>query len=152
MVVVDFRTTREHRSDTHWTPERIIEAFQEFAVTMGRAPSTTDVNFNLPSRRAKFSAARIRDAERAHDLGLRLPCATIVRREFGDWPSGVRAAGLTPNTNARWTTPPSREGLRSMSSLTVCPSCGDARWRMDEHTGWCWDCTVEYESAKERAA
>lgn len=133
-----------HEEGRYWNRERIIDSFQAFAKGMGRAPSTTDVNFNLPSRRAKFSTARIAEAERAHDLGLRLPCATICRREFGSWPAAVLAAGLTPNPIGVRFPQPHLAGLRNMSSLTICPSCGDARWRMDEMTGWCANCTREH--------
>lgn len=94
--------TQKHE-ERFWTPERIVEVFQEFARIFGRAPSTTDIySFAYsPTIAANLSDARLAEvndvtiAFAAHDL--RLPSPPAVARELGSWKAAIAAAGLTPN-------------------------------------------------------
>lgn len=131
----------------YWTKARILEAFKEFADEMGRGPAVFDAHFRVPSWRAKYTAARISESERAYALGLRLPSADICCREFGSWENAVVAAGLMPNSPGARAVKPREGTLRNMSSVFVCPSCGAMRWRMDDVTGWCATCTRELAEA-----
>jgi hypothetical protein len=84
---------QQHR-DRHWTRQRVIEAFTEFAERNGRSPSATDFSPALIAGR--FSPEREAEAVRAYATG-RYPSPTIVARELGSWREGLAAAGLTPN-------------------------------------------------------
>ncbi len=78
-----------------WTPERIIERFQEFHRVNGRSPSTTDAMVRCPSIRHRISDERIADAEEA-TARVPLPRHPTVADNFGSWPAAVVAAGLRP--------------------------------------------------------
>lgn len=79
-----------------WTRERIIESFQEFYRSFGRAPTSTDVIGRAASQRSRFSDSRIHEID--EQRGFHLPVPWAVAREFGSWPSAVRAAGFTPSS------------------------------------------------------
>jgi hypothetical protein len=125
------------RENRYWTPERIVDAFRVFAETMGRPPAINDTDWKAPSRRAEMTPGRLAEAQQAASLGLRLPGPGVVRREFGSWPNGLRAAGFD------------RPALvpaalhRTPRATQVCPSCGDFVSQIDDVHGWCPACVRE---------
>jgi hypothetical protein len=81
-----------------WTPEAIIERFQEFHRVTGRSPAVTDIPHHAELRgktRKQWHLTSERIAE-ATSHGIHLPTPSIVQREFGGWRKAVEAAGLVP--------------------------------------------------------
>jgi DNA-binding CsgD family transcriptional regulator len=113
-------TKRAQHDGRHWTPERVIAALRSWAHELGRTPSA-------------------RDATRA---GARVSQRT-VRREFGSWQAGLRAAGLMarqPGHYGRAGEDPAviAETVRlylaglTLSEVAARLNCGreTARWRL----------------------
>lgn len=96
------RKVREHE-ERHWTPERIIAAFQEWSRANDGATPTI---IRLHAAHARLAARSIVDPDRraayermavaAERSTIRVPTPSIVVREFGSFPEGVRAAGFEP--------------------------------------------------------
>lgn len=74
-----------------WTREAIIAAIRSFAAEFGEPPATPD--WNPTQARILHNEAR---AGRAEERAGEWPHAWTVRREFGSWAAGLRAAGFTP--------------------------------------------------------
>lgn len=76
----------------YWTPERVIEAIQEFERREGCPPRATDFNPAHPSaqngRRERFLASRER--------GEKYPTVSSVLGVFDTWNAAIRAAGFEP--------------------------------------------------------
>lgn len=84
---------RNH-AERHWTRERIIGIFQEFASRVGRSPSVGDIQSVFPSYQGRMSEDRISEAHAVRDG---LPYPALVQREFGSWAAALEAASLAPN-------------------------------------------------------
>lgn len=139
---------RRPSGNRYWDRDRIIQSFQQFEQQMGRPPAVGDVTATSTSWRSSMSPERVAEADRARELGLKLPTADAATREFGSWRAALAAAGMEPNPHRMRR---SRQTVVEVADV-VCPSCGGFRYRLDRETGWCVGCTVEHREMRGEAA